>query len=91
MSIQKECVIVQICIALINGMFTPETVWGLVIFGKICIFKGIFLARNVYSRLSSIKLVTYWTFKTSDIQNVKLATYRIFTTLDIRNLIFRYW
>ena len=32
-------------------MFTPETVWGLVIFGKICIFKGIFLSRNVYSRL----------------------------------------
>ena len=33
-SIQKGCVIVQICIARLNGMFTPETVWGLVIFGK---------------------------------------------------------
>ena len=41
--------------------------------------------------VSSIKLVTYWTFKTLDIQNVKLVTYWIFETLDIRNLIFRYW
>ena len=30
----RKDVIVQICIALLNGMFTPETVWGLVIFVK---------------------------------------------------------
>ena len=30
--------------------------------------------------ISSIKLVTYWTFKTLDIQNVKLVTYWIFET-----------
>ena len=51
MSIEKGCVIVQICIGLINPMLTLETVYGLVIFRKICIFKGIFLAKKVYSRL----------------------------------------
>ena len=57
MSIQKGCVIVQICIALLNGMFTPETVWGLVIFGKkgcvivqICIalLNGMFTPETVW-------------------------------------------
>ena len=37
--VSPKGVIVQICVGLLNAMFSPETVYGLDIFDNICLFR----------------------------------------------------